>query len=99
HNLILLICNHSLIEARMTLDSSDTFMIEAPAFICILIQGSKGVPDILFHFIYSSIVISGYMLFNEGRTAATIFLNLLLIAKLFISLTIRSLKPFPLNSG
>src|SRR5699024_12545231 len=88
-----------LLEAGNDIDVSATYMIEAPAFICILIPGPKGVPAILFHFIYSSTGISGYMLFNEGRTGATIFLNFLLIAKLFISLTILSLKPVLLNSG
>src|SRR5699024_12056745 len=70
-----------------------------PILICVLIQGSKGVPSSLSQVIYSSIGISGYIPFSDGRTGATIFLKLLLTANSFIFLTIRLLKPLPLNSG
>src|SRR5699024_11965613 len=90
--------SHSLIEAGTTIDFSATFITCAPIFICVLIQGSKGVPSSLSQVIYSSIGISGYIPFSDGRTGATIFLKLLLTANSFIFLTIRLLKPLPLNS-
>src|SRR5690606_125941 len=98
-NFISVHSSHNSMGAGITMDFSATLMMEAPSLKCVLIQGSKGVPSSLFQPMYSSIGMSGYLDFKEGRTGATIFLKFPFIAKSLISFTMMRLNPLFLCCG